>query len=90
VGAEPNLPDGPLITYIFAYRKDFPLSGYLEVRYDDELRRVVYEPVELSQEYRKFDLAAPWEQFPNFRETAPAAEPVPIPATAAPAKDQKK
>ena len=38
------------------------------MRYDDELRRVVYEPVELSQEFRKFDLAAPWEQFPNFRE----------------------
>ncbi len=50
----------------------------LKVRWDDELRRVVYEPVELSQEYRKFDLAAPWEQFPNFRETMPAAEEVPI------------
>ena len=34
----------------------------LQMRYDDELRRVVYEPVELSQEFRKFDLAAPWEQ----------------------------
>lgn len=56
-------------------RKDFPLSGYLEYRYDDELQRVVTEPVELSQEYRKFDLAAPWEQFPNFREPA---EEVPI------------
>jgi len=59
-------------------RKDFPLSGYLECRYDDELRRVVYEPVELSQEYRKFDLAAPWEQFPNFREAMPAQEEVPL------------
>merc|ERR1712027_214191 len=59
-------------------RKDFPLSGYLEMRYDDELRRVVYEPVELSQEYRKFDLAAPWEQFPAFREMIPAAEDVDI------------
>ncbi len=80
-------------------RKDFPLSGYVEVshlstddrispaplvfsffqcRYDDELRRVVYEPVELSQEYRKFDLAAPWEQFPNFRESLPATEEVSI------------
>ena len=38
----------------------------------------MYEPVELAQEYRKFDLAAPWEQFPNFRETLPAAEEVPI------------
>ena len=53
--------------------------SYLEVRWDDELRRVVYEPVELSQEYRKFDLAAPWEQFPNFREAAPATEDVPLP-----------
>jgi len=59
-------------------RKDFPLSGYLECRYDDELRRVVQEPVELAQEFRKFDLAAPWEQFPAFREMIPAAEEVDI------------
>ena len=78
-------------------RKDFPLSGYVECRYDDELRRVVQvlslspsqywsspspcipqEPVELAQEYRKFDLAAPWEQFPAFREMIPAAEEVDI------------
>ncbi len=39
---------------------------------------MVHEPVELAQEYRKFDLAAPWEQFPNFRETLPASEEVPI------------
>ena len=39
-------------------RKDFPLSGYVECRYDDELRRVVQEPVELAHEFRKFDLAA--------------------------------
>ena len=60
----------------------------LQMRYDDELRRVVYEPVELSQEYRKFDLAAPWEQFPNFRETNPAQEEVPLvePPKEAPAK----
>jgi len=70
-------------------RKDFPLSGYLEMRYDDELRRVVYEPVELSQEFRKFDLAAPWEQFPNFREAMPAQEEVPLPEPAAPAIDKK-
>merc|ERR1739844_385674 len=55
-------------------RKDFPLTGYYEVRYDDELQRIVQEPVELAQEYRKFDLAAPWEQFPAFRETNPAQE----------------
>ena len=40
----------------------------------------MYEPVELSQEYRKFDLAAPWEQFPNFREAMPAQEEVPLEA----------
>lgn len=51
-------------------RKDFPLSGYLEVRYDDEVKRVVYEPLELSQEFRKFDLSSPWEQFPKFAKEA--------------------
>ncbi|XP_029053220.1 NADH dehydrogenase [ubiquinone] iron-sulfur protein 3, mitochondrial [Osmia bicornis bicornis] len=55
-------------------RKDFPLSGYVEVRYDDEKKRVVCEPLELAQEFRKFDLSAPWEQFPNFRDN-PAAIP---------------
>merc|ERR1712048_765250 len=43
--------------------------------YDDEKKRVVQEPVELAQEFRKFDLTAPWEQFPKFRE-APASEEV--------------
>ncbi|CAK9823278.1 NADH dehydrogenase [ubiquinone] iron-sulfur protein 3, mitochondrial [Anthophora retusa] len=52
-------------------RKDFPLSGFVEVRYDNELQRVVCEPVELTQEFRKFELSAPWEQFPNFREIPP-------------------
>ncbi|MEM7463040.1 MAG: NADH-quinone oxidoreductase subunit C [Pseudomonadota bacterium] len=42
-------------------RKDFPLTGYTEVRYDDELKRVVYEPVELRQEFRSFDFLSPWE-----------------------------
>lgn len=58
-------------------RKDFPLSGYIEVRYDEEKKRVVAEPLELAQEFRKFELSAPWEQFPNFRNAAPAAEEVP-------------
>lgn len=68
------------------FRKDFPLTGFVEVRhlkkvklenfknecfkqvrYDDEVKRVVLEPVELSQEFRKFDLSSPWESFPNFR-----------------------
>jgi NADH-quinone oxidoreductase subunit C len=42
-------------------RKDFPLTGYVEVRYDDASKRVVYEPVELKQEYRDFDFLSPWE-----------------------------
>jgi NADH-quinone oxidoreductase subunit C len=42
-------------------RKDFPLTGFVEVRYDDELKRVVYEPVRLAQEFRNFDFLSPWE-----------------------------
>ena len=42
-------------------RKDFPMTGYVEVRYDDELKRVVYEPVKLTQEFRRFDFLSPWE-----------------------------
>jgi NADH-quinone oxidoreductase subunit C len=42
-------------------RKDFPLTGFVEVRYDDEQKRVVYEPVRLSQEFRQFDFLSPWE-----------------------------
>ena len=43
-------------------RKDFPLSGYVEVRYDDPEKRVVSEPIEMTQEFRYFDFASPWEQ----------------------------
>lgn len=64
-------------------RKDFPLSGFVEVRYDDEKRRVVCEPLELTQEFRKFDLSAPWEQFPNFRE-------IEAPTKQEPEKPEKK
>ncbi|SFB60884.1 NADH-quinone oxidoreductase subunit C [Rhizobium sp. NFR07] len=42
-------------------RKDFPTTGYVEVRYDDSVKRVVYEPVELRQEFRSFDFLSPWE-----------------------------
>ena len=42
-------------------RKDFPLTGYVEMRYDDEQKRVVYEPVKLTQEFRTFDFVSPWE-----------------------------
>jgi NADH-quinone oxidoreductase subunit C len=44
-----------------ALRKDFPLTGYVEVRYDIEQKRVVYEPVQLRQEFRTFDFESPWE-----------------------------
>jgi NADH-quinone oxidoreductase subunit C len=42
-------------------RKDFPLTGYVEVRYDEERKQVVYEPVKLTQEFRNFDFLSPWE-----------------------------
>jgi NADH-quinone oxidoreductase subunit C len=42
-------------------RKDFPLTGHVEVRYDDEQKRVVYEPVKLAQDFRRFDFLSPWE-----------------------------
>ena len=42
-------------------RKDFPLTGFVEVRYDEEQKRVVYEPVSLAQEFRSFDFMSPWE-----------------------------
>ncbi|KAG8181286.1 hypothetical protein JTE90_022224 [Oedothorax gibbosus] len=64
------------------FRKDFPLSGYVEVRYDDECKRVVVEPLELSQEFRKFDLVGPWEQFPAYTDNT-SMQDVPLPADAA-------
>ena len=53
-----------LSDYVFEgdpLRKDFPLSGYVEVRYDDSEKRVITEPIEMSQEFRYFDFATPWE-----------------------------
>ena len=46
-------------------RKDFPLTGHTEVRYDDLEKKVVYQPVKLTQEYRNFDYMSPWEGFDN-------------------------
>lgn len=46
----------------FPLRKDFPLTGYVELRYDEEKKQIVYEPVELSQEFRFFDFSSPWDQ----------------------------
>ncbi|WP_421868422.1 NADH-quinone oxidoreductase subunit C [Pararhizobium sp.] len=45
----------------YPLRKDFPTTGFVEVRYNDEVKRVVYEPVELKQEFRNFDFMSPWE-----------------------------
>ena len=45
----------------YPLRKDFPLTGFVEVRYDDEQKRVVYDPVRLAQEFRNFDFLSPWE-----------------------------
>jgi len=45
----------------YPLRKDFPLSGFVEVRYDEERKSVIYEPVNLPQEYRSFDFMSPWE-----------------------------
>jgi NADH-quinone oxidoreductase subunit C len=50
----------------YPLRKDFPLTGYVEVRYDDELKRVVYQPVQLVQEFRDFDFMSPWEGAPHI------------------------
>lgn len=57
-----------LTLYLFTF--------FMQVRYDDERKRVVVEPVELAQEFRRFELSAPWEQFPNFRGGPPVAEEV--------------
>lgn len=46
-------------------RKDFPLTGYVEVRYDEQQKRVVYEPVTLTQDFRSFDFLSPWEGMTN-------------------------
>jgi len=46
----------------FPMRKDFPLTGYIEIRYDDEKANIVYEPLEMSQEYRLFNFTSPWEK----------------------------
>ena len=57
-------------------RKDFPLTGYVEVRYDDEQKRVVYEPVKLTQEFRRFDFESPWEGVSGSGQQAAGSGPV--------------
>ena len=67
------------------FRKDFPLTGYVEMRYSEEQKRVVYEPVRLSQDFRNFDFMSPWEGAEYILpgdEKAPAAPGAPTPLTA--------
>ncbi|MBL8833296.1 MAG: NADH-quinone oxidoreductase subunit C [Rhodospirillales bacterium] len=71
-------------------RKDFPLTGYVEVRYDSEQQRVVYEPVKLTQDFRSFDFLSPWEglglaqlgQLPGDEKAAAPAAPPATPSKA--------
>jgi NADH-quinone oxidoreductase subunit C len=66
-------------------RKDFPLTGFVELRWDDVQKRVVYEPVKLAQEFRRFDFLSPWEGAPKVLpgdEKAQETPPAPAPAKA--------
>jgi NADH-quinone oxidoreductase subunit C len=68
-------------------RKDFPLTGFVELRWDDVQKRVVYEPVKLAQEFRRFDFLSPWEGAPQVlpgdeKAQEKAAAPAPAPAKA--------
>ncbi|SOB87795.1 NADH-quinone oxidoreductase subunit C [Sphingomonas guangdongensis] len=62
------------------FRKDFPLSGYVEMRYSEEEKRVVYQPVSLAQDFRNFDFMSPWE---GAEYVLPGDEKAPTPAPAA-------
>jgi NADH-quinone oxidoreductase subunit C len=67
-------------------RKDFPLTGFVELRWDDVQKRVIYEPVKLTQEFRRFDFLSPWEGAPHVLPgDEKAQEKAPVPA-AVPAK----
>jgi NADH-quinone oxidoreductase subunit C len=68
-------------------RKDFPLTGYVELRYDEDQKRVVYEKVKLNQAYRSFDFLSPWEGT-DYVNAPPAATPAAAPPT--PAATEKK
>ena len=73
-------------------RKDFPLTGYVELRYSEEQKRVVYEPVKLAQDFRSFDFLSPWEGaqyiMPGDEKASPEAPGAPSPAP--PAGEVKK
>jgi NADH-quinone oxidoreductase subunit C len=68
------------------FRKDFPLTGYVELRYSEEQKRVVYEPVRLPQDFRSFDFLSPWEGaryiLPGDEKAAPEAPGAPTPLKA--------
>jgi NADH-quinone oxidoreductase subunit C len=68
------------------FRKDFPLTGYVELRYSEEQKRVVYEPVSLSQDFRNFDFLSPWEGaeyiLPGDEKAQPEAPGAPSPLKA--------
>ena len=68
------------------FRKDFPLTGYVEMRYSEEQKRVVYEPVRLAQDFRNFDFMSPWEGaeyiLPGDEKGSPQAPGAPTPLTA--------
>ena len=73
------------------FRKDFPLTGYVELRYSEEDKRVVYEPVELAQDLRSFDFMSPWEGADYVLpgdEKAVSPPPAPAPVATAPAKTE--
>lgn len=63
-------------------RKDFPLTGYTEVRYDEAQKRVIYEPVQLPQDFRNFDFLSPWE---GMMDVLPGDEKAVVPPAAPPA-----
>ena len=71
----------------FPQRKDFPLTGYVELRYSEEEKRVVYEPVSLAQDFRSFDFLSPWEGaeyvIPGDEKAQPEAPGAPTPLKAA-------
>ncbi len=50
-------------------RKDFPLTGFVETKYDEKLKKVVYEPVELMQDFRNFDYTSPWEEMSDMQQS---------------------
>ena len=75
-------------------RKDFPLTGFVELRYSEEHKRVVYEPVQLAQDFRSFDFMSPWEGaeyiLPGDEKAQPTAPGAPSPTTAPSAKPEIK